>query len=166
MSKNVEVHRKELNINTGLGTVIDRMTNLIGLINAEKFDFEDVDAWRMGAIMEKMFKDKWKTRSDELAQLRIEIGERIVAGEITSEGNVNQLIDQRQRQINFEESRAIKAINDSELEPYFKNRLVTQLRDQVEGVSRDVRIALRNELLKHKHKIEKEDGKFSGWFSI
>ena len=164
MSKNVENHRKAHDVNTGLDTVIKRMENLIGLINAEKFDFEDVDAWKMGAIMEKMFLDRWKTRSDELAQLRIDIGECIVAGEITSEGNINELIDQRQQKIIVEETSAIKAID--ELDTYFKNRLVNQLRDQVEGVSRDVRVALRNELLKHRHNIEKENGKFSGWFSI
>ena len=166
MSKSIETEKKDLYSlkpasKPDLNSVQDRIDNLIELINAEKFDFEDVEAWRMGAIMENMFKDHWRIRSNELAQLRIQISERIQAGDIVTEGGVDETIQEKRDQIIHEETTAIKAINDSELEPYFKNRLIDQLRDQVENVSRDYRITLQNEFLKHKHNIAKEEGKFS-----
>ena len=164
MSKSIENEKRDDSrpfSSPTLMSIQQRMDNLIELINAEKFDFEDVEAWRMGAIMENLYKDHWTNRSNELAQLRIEISERILAGEIVSEGGVNEIIQEKCNQIIHEETTGIKAISDSELEAYFKNRLIDQLRDQVENVSRDVRINLRNEFLKYKHNIEKEDGKFS-----
>ena len=161
MSKSIEAEKSQYSIKPDLKSVQERIDNLIELINAEKFDFEDVEAWRMGAIMENMFKDHWRNRSNELAQLRIQISERIQAGDIVTEGGVDEIIHEKRHQIIHEETNAIKAINDTELEPYFKNRLIDQLRDQVENVSRDVRITLQNEFLKHKHNIAKEEGKFS-----
>ena len=164
MSKSIENEKKNqysLVSKPDLQSVQERIDNLIELINAEKFDFEDVEAWRMGAIMENMFKDRWQNRSNELAQLRIQISERIQAGDIVTEGGVDEIIQEKRHQIIHEETTAINAINDTELEAYFKNRLMDQLRDQVENVSRDVRIALQNEFLKHKHNIAKEEGKFS-----
>ena len=164
MSKSIENEKKNQYSPASkpdLQSVQMRIDNLIELINAEKFDFEDVEAWRMGAIMENMFKDHWRIRSNELAQLRIQISERIQAGDIVTEGGVDEIIRENRDQIIHEETTAIKAINDSELEPYFKNRLIDQLRDQVENVSRDYRITLQNEFLKHKHNIAKEEGKFS-----
>ena len=162
MSKSIENEKKNQYVSKpDLQSVQERIDNLIELINAEKFDFEDVEAWRMGAIMENMFKDHWQNRSNELAQLRIQISERIQAGDIVTEGGVDEIIQEKRLQIIHEETTAIKAINDTELEAYFKNRLIDQLRDQVENVSRDVRITLQNEFLKHKHNIAKEEGKFS-----
>ena len=142
-------------------SVEERMINLIDLINGEKFDFEDVEAWRMGAIMENRYKEHWKIRSDELAQLRNRISERIQAGEIQSIAGVDIIIEEKRNQIMHEEEIAIKAINDTELEPYFKHRLIQQLRDQVETVSRNYRTNLRNDLANHECKIAKEEGQLS-----
>ena len=144
-----------------LESVEERMINLIDLINGEKFDFEDVEAWRMGAIMENRFKEHWKKRSEELAQLRNQVSERIQAGEIRNIVAVDEIIDQKRDQIMHEEDIAIKAINDTELELYFKNRLFEQLRDRVETVSRNYRTNLRNDLYNHKCKIAKEEGQLS-----
>ena len=55
-----------------LSKVTKRMKNLISLINAEKFNFEDLDAWRMGSLMDRRFRVHWKIRSDELNDFRIE----------------------------------------------------------------------------------------------
>ena len=142
-------------------SVEERMINLIDLINGEKFDFEDVEAWRMGAIMENRYKEHWKIRSDELAQLRNRISERIQAGEIQSIAGVDVIIEEKRNQIMHEEEIAIMAINDTELEPYFKHRLIQQLRDQVETVSRNYRTNLRNDLYNHECKIAKEEGQLS-----
>ena len=164
ISKSIEIEKKNDPRDASkpnLHSVKMRIENLIELINAEKFDFEDVEAWRMGAIMENMFQERWRIRSDELRQLRIEIFERIQAGEIVTEGGLDEIVQAKHFQIREEETTAIKAISDTELEPYFRNKLINQLKDQAENVSRNILRTLRSDFMKHQHNIAKEEGKFS-----
>ena len=125
------------------------------------FEFEDVQAWRMGAVMENIFKDRWTEASNELVRFQIDLSEKIPAGGIISEGDLMDVIEEKCNNLIHEETNGIKAINDSELETFFKNRLIQKLRDQIENFSRDSKKYLRTEYLKYKHTIEKENGKFS-----
>ena len=155
-----EVENEEPNVND-LSDVVKRMKNLIGLINAEKFNFEDLDAWRMGSLMDRRFRDHWKIRSDELNNFRIDCKQKIDAGIIEALGELFELIDTNQNKIIGEEETTIKSINEAELENYYKLKLFQQLRDQIENHSRDMRNTLERDFKRHHHKIEKETGKFS-----
>ena len=144
-----------------LSNLIKRMGNLIGLINAEKFNFEDLDAWRMGSLMERRFRDHWKIRSDELNSLRINCKQQIDAGQIISVADLHEKIDSSQSKIIDEEKTLITSIKEAELETYYKNKLLDQLRDQIENHSRRIKYTLERDLERHCHKIAKETGKFS-----
>ena len=144
-----------------LSSVTKRMKNLIGLINAEKFNFEDLDAWRMGALMEQRFRDHWKIRSDELNKFRIDCKQQIDAGIIDSLGKLFEMIDTNQNKIIYEEETTIKSINGAELENFYKLKLLQQLTDQIENHSRDIKNTLERDYKQHHHKIAKESGKFS-----
>ena len=141
--------------------LIKRMKNLIGLINAEKFNFEDLDAWRMGSLMDRRFRDHWKIRSDELNSLRINCKQQIDAGQIISVANLREKIDLNQNKIIDEEKTLIDSIKEAELEAYYKTKLLDQLRDQIENYSRRMKYTLERDLERHCHKIANETGKFS-----
>ena len=144
-----------------LSDVTKRMKNLIGLINAEKFNFEDLDAWRMGSLMERRFRDHWKVRSDELNTFRIDCKQNIDAGIIQSLGDLFEKIDSNQNKIISEETTTINSINEAELETFYKHKLLELLKDQIENHSRDMKNTLERDLKRHIHNIEKETGKFS-----
>ena len=108
-----------------------------------------------------MFKVRFTNRSIELAQLRIQISEKILNGEIVSETGVNELKEVKLNQMIHEETTSIQSISENQLEAHFKNKLIDQLRQQVENVTRDMRKNLCKEYLKYKDNIEKEEGKFS-----
>ena len=76
-------------------SIQQRMINLVDLINAEKFEFEDVQAWRMGASMENIFKDRWTKASNELVRFQIGLSETIPAGGIISEGDLIDSIEEK-----------------------------------------------------------------------
>ena len=141
--------------------VVARIENLIGLINAEKFNFEDLDAWRMGSLMERRFRDHWKIRSDELTSFRIDCKQKIDAGIIHSVGDLLEKIDSNQNRIISEEKTTIDSINEAELETFYKQKLFGQLRDQIENHTRDIKNTLERDLKRHCHKIARETGKFS-----
>ena len=144
-----------------LSNVTARMKNLISLINAEKFNFEDLDAWRMGSLMDRRFRDHWKIRSDELTSFRIDCKQKIDAGIIHSVGDLLEKIDSNQNRIIAEEKTTIDSINEAELETFYKQKLYGQLRDQIENHSRDIKNTLERDLKRHCHKIARETGKFS-----
>ena len=85
-----------------------------------------------------MFKVRFTNRSIELAQLRIQISEKILNGEIVSETGVNELIEVKLNQMIHEETTSIQSISENQLEAHFKNKLIDQLRQQVENVTRDM----------------------------
>ena len=143
-----------------------RMKNLIGLVNAEKFDFEDLSAWRMGSKMETLFRERWKILSEEFSILKISLNDRIrqndkVSGKIYSVGEIKEQIEKKQNQMIKMQEDSINAIRDIELESYYKQRLKIQLIDQIRDESRDIKIVLENLFHAYKHEIQKERGKFS-----
>ena len=144
-----------------LSAVIKRIQNLISLINAEKFNFEDLDAWRMGSIMERRFRDHWKIRSDEIDKFRTECKQKIDAGIIQSLGDLFEKIDSNQNRLIEEETTTINSINEAELETFYKHKLLGQLRDQIENHSRDMKNTLERDFKRHLHNIAKETGEFS-----
>lgn len=141
--------------------VMTRMKNLIGLINAEKFNFEDLEAWRMGSVMDRRFNDHWKVRSDELNYFRIECKQKIDAGDIQSVGELFEQIDGKQNRIIVEEKTSIDSIKEIELDAFYKHKLFGQLKDQIENHSRSMKNTLERDLNRHFHEIEKQNGKFS-----
>ena len=144
-----------------LSDVTKRMNNLIGLINAEKFNFEDLDAWRMGSLMEHRFRESWKNRSDELNNFRIEFKQKIDAGKIDSVRALFELVDKNQERIISEEEITINSINEAELENEYKRKLLQQLKDQIENHFRDIKNTLKRDFKRHEHEIAKKSGKFS-----
>jgi len=144
-----------------LSDVTLRMKNLIGLINAEKFNFEDLDAWRMGSLMDRRFRDHWKIRSNELSNFRMHCKQEIDAGNIDSLGALFELIETNKSKIISEEEITINSINEAELEDFYKRKLHQQLKDQVENHSRDIKNTLERDFKRHHHKIAKETGQFS-----
>ena len=159
---NDELNLTKSNCKTSdLSGIVKRMQNLIGLINAEKFNFEDLDAWRMGSLMERRFRDHWKVRSDELNNFRIDCKQKIDAGIIHTLGELIEKIDANKNEIIIQEEQTINSIKDAELEPFYKKKLHEQLKDQIECHSRDMRNTLERDFQRHRHKIAKETGKFS-----
>ena len=143
-----------------------RMKNLIDLINAEKFDFEDLHAWRMGSKMETMFRERWQTLSDEFSKIRISLNNRIrqnerVSGKISSIGEINEIVNESQNQMIETQKISINAIRDLELEPYYKERLLIQLTDQIQNESRDLKFVLKDLFHQYEHEIKRKKGKFS-----
>lgn len=143
-----------------------RMTNLIDLINAEKFDFEDLHAWRMGSKMESLFRERWKILSDEFSKLKILLNNRIrqnekVSGKIKTIGEIQEAVDEKQNQMIKMQEDSISAIRDLELEPYYKQRLILQLSDQIKNESRDLKLVLKDFFHEYEHEIQRKRGKFS-----
>ena len=143
-----------------------RMKNLIDLINAEKFDFEDLHAWRMGSKMETIFRDRWKILSEEFSKLKISLNNRIrqskkVSGKIYTVGEIQEEVDEMQKRMIKMQEDSISAIRDLELEPYYKQRLILQLSDQIRNESRDLKLVLKDLFHEYEHEIRRKTGKFS-----
>ena len=143
-----------------------RMKNLIDLINAEKFDFEDLEAWRMGSKMEVMYRDKWKILSEQFSKLRISLSYRIrqsatVSGKISFIGEIHEIIDESQSRMIQMQKDQITAIPDLDLEKYYKNRLIHQLSDQIRNESRDLKIRMIDFFRQYEQELERTKGKFS-----
>ena len=143
-----------------------RMKNLIELVDAEKFDFEDLNAWRMGSIMETFFRERWKILSEEFSKSKISLNNRIrqnesVSGKICSLGEIQEILDQQQNRMIQNQEDSIKAMRDLELEPYYKNRLIRQLSDQIRNESRDLKLVLIDLFHQYEHEINRKSGKFS-----
>ena len=143
-----------------------KMKNLIDLINAEKFDFEDLDAWRMGSKIETMFQERWKKLSDEFSKLKASINDRIrqnekVSGKISTIGEIQEIVDVSQNDMIKMQENSIRAIRDLELAVYFKERLIEQLSDQIRNESRDLKIILIDLFHQHEHEMRRTKGKFS-----
>ena len=143
-----------------------RMKNLIDLINAEKFDFEDLHAWRMGSKMETIFRERWKILSEEFSKLKISLNNRIrqskkVSGKIHTVGEIQEEVDEMQKRMIKMQEDSISAIRDLELEPYYKQRLILQLSDQIRNESRDLKLVLKDLFHEYEHEIRRKTGKFS-----
>ena len=151
---------------SGFKSFSNRMENLIDLINAEKFDFEDLHAWRMGSKMETMFRERWKILSDEFSKLKISLNNRIrqnkkVSGKISTIGEIQQNVDIHQDEMIRMQEDSIRAIRDLELEQYFKERLIRQLNDQIRNESRDLKMVLIDLFHQYEHEMKRKKGKFS-----
>ena len=143
-----------------------RMKNLIELVNAEKFDFEDLNAWRMGSVMETFFRERWKILSEEFSKIKISLNNRIrqnesVSGKICSIREIQEKLDEEQNRMIQNQKNSIKAIRDLELEPYYKDRLIRQLSDQIRNESRDLKLVLIDLFHQYEHEIKRKSGKFS-----
>ena len=150
----------------GFNYFAKRMKNLIDLINAEKFDFEDLHAWRMGSKMEALYREKWKTLSEQFSKTKRSLNNRIrqnatVHGKISSIGEIHEIVDENQRQIIKMQRDSITAIRDLELEKYYKDRLIHQLSDQIRNESRDQKIVLTELFRQYEHELKRTKGKFS-----
>ena len=136
-----------------------RMKNLIELINAEKFDFEDLNAWRMSSKMETLYRERWKVLSDEFSRIKIILNNRIrqnekVSGKIRSIGEISEEVEAKQNEMLKREKDSINAIRDLELEQYFKQRLILQLSDQIRNESRDLKRELTDLFHQYEHEIQ------------
>ena len=143
-----------------------RMKNLIELVNAEQFDFEDLNAWRMGSIMETFFRQRWNILSEEFSQIKISLNNRIrqnesVSGKICSIGEIQEILDQDENRMIQNQKNSIKAMRDLELEPYYKDRLIRQLSDQIRNESRDLKLILIDLFRQYEHEIKRKSGEFS-----
>ena len=143
-----------------------RMKNLIELVNAEKFDFEDLNAWRMGSVMETFFRERWKILSEEFSKIKISLNNRIrqnesVSGKICSIREIQEKLDEEQNRMIQNQKNSIKAMRDLELEPYYKDRLIRQLSDQIRNESRDLKLVLIDLFHQYEHEIKRKSGKFS-----
>ena len=143
-----------------------RMKNLIELVNAEKFDFEDLNAWRMGSVMETFFRERWKILSEEFSKIKISLNNRIrqnesISGKICSIREIQEKLDEEQNRMIQNQKNSIKAIRDLELEPYYKDRLIRQLSDQIRNESRDLKLVLIDLFHQYEHEIKRKSGKFS-----
>ena len=150
----------------GFNHFAKRMKNLIDLINAEKFDFEDLHAWRMGSKMEALYREKWKILSEQFSKMKISLNYRIrqnatVRGKISSIGEIHEIVDENQRQMIKLQKDSISAIRDLELEKYYKDRLIHQLSDQIRNESRDLKIVLTDFFRQYEHELKRTKGKFS-----
>ena len=111
----------------------------------------------MSAVMENKNKD-YRTEIDkELMQLKVQIGEKILADQIDSEEDLNTLVKEQSQMIVNRTTTGIQSISDNELNDYFKNQLIDELRKQVEKASQDLHTDLCNEYLKYQFNIKKEN---------
>ena len=58
-----------------------QLENLTKLMKSENFFAENVETWRMQKLYEKIFKNRWKNRSDQLSDLIEEIAKKFRNGE-------------------------------------------------------------------------------------
>ena len=157
---------KNKSFSGGFNQFSKRIANLIDLVNAEKFDFEDLDAWKMGATMEQTFQDHWRKLGGQFSKIRQLFSDRIrqneeADGKINSISEITNLVDSEKGKIIEDERIKIKKISELSLNSHFKTRLIQQLEDQINNESHDVKIMLIDCFRRHQHEMETQSGKFS-----
>lgn len=143
-----------------------KMENLIRLINAEKFDFEDLEAWKMSARMELIFQQHRQSLSERFAEIRIQLQLRIeqnesINGRIKNTHDIDTCIKYYANEIITAEHSSIDALEEYDLDHKYKNRLKQLLERQIKNGLDDLKTELKGNLEHYQIEIELETGKFS-----
>ena len=104
-----------------------RLNNLTKLINSENFVSADIETWRMGTIYEQYFKQRWQNRSDQLSKLTATKRFR----KILISSGIDETFLFFRDEIVHEELGIIKAISETDLTQYFKERLKLDMKNQI-----------------------------------
>ena len=89
-----------------------RIKKLVHLINAETFDFEDMEAWQMGAYMEEVFVKLQTEKNDEFHQLKNTWLQEIREGILCYEDDIHSRVRHAKDRMSKQVTDYVKSIKD------------------------------------------------------
>ena len=146
-----QLNESELNLSgnsksSNIKRLQSRLNKLTKLINSENFVSADIETWRMGTIYEQYFKQRWQNRSDQLSKLTAT--KRFRKNLISS--GIDETFLFFRDEIVHEELGIIKAISETDLTQYFKERLKFDMKNQINKKLMTERIQFKRKLLETK----------------
>ena len=115
-----------------------RLKRLVKLINAEEFDFEDLDSWRMGAVLDKKFVKYQTEKNDEFNEFKINMKSKLCERTIKSERELEDMVRNKKEQMFEDFKEKVKSINSLELNADCKSKLTRLLSDRLDSLRYDV----------------------------
>ena len=115
-----------------------RLKRLVKLINAEEFDFEDLDSWRMGAVLDTKFVEYQTEKNHEFNEFKINMKSKVSEQTIKSEREIEDMVRNKKEQMLEDLKGKVKCINSLELNADCKSKLTRLLSDRLESLRYDV----------------------------